>query len=236
MRLISAFYGMFERLIRSTKRCLKKVLFKSYLTYEQLLTVLLQIEVIINNRPLTFIYEKPGDEPLTPNHLLLGRKLNLEAVNETEINENLNAQNNYIVTVLDHYWKRWRSEYITELREYHKQKNNRNKEDSDISVDSVVLVQEDKLPRTSWTVGVVTKLIISSDGKCRSVILRHVTPEGRISNLTRPISKLVMLEAATNRKPNENVIDEMQPVVHNKLDDIPMIRFVDDDDVQQIRT
>ena len=97
--------GMFERLIRSTKRCLKKVLFKSYLTYEQLLTVLLQIEVIINNRPLTFIYEKPGDEPLTPNHLLLGRKLNLEAINETEINENLNARNNYIVTVLVHYWQ-----------------------------------------------------------------------------------------------------------------------------------
>ena len=63
---------MFERLIKSTKRCLKKILGKSLLNYEEMLTVLAKIQVIINNRPLTFSYEEPGDQVLKPNHLLFG--------------------------------------------------------------------------------------------------------------------------------------------------------------------
>ena len=62
--------GMFERMVRSTKRCLKKILLRSYLNYEELLTVLSEIQSTLNNRPLTFMYEEPGEIPLTPNHLL----------------------------------------------------------------------------------------------------------------------------------------------------------------------
>ena len=62
--------GIFERLVRSMKRCLKKVLFKSYLTYEEILTVLAEIQSIINNRLLTFLYEEPGEVTFTPNYLL----------------------------------------------------------------------------------------------------------------------------------------------------------------------
>ena len=44
--------GFFERMIESVKLCLKKVLFNARLNYEELLTVLKEIENIINNRPL----------------------------------------------------------------------------------------------------------------------------------------------------------------------------------------
>ena len=44
-------------MVKSTKRCLKKVLGNSRLTYEELSTVLTEIEGVINSRPLTYVYD-----------------------------------------------------------------------------------------------------------------------------------------------------------------------------------
>ena len=42
--------------------------------------LLAEIQTIINNRPLTFLYDEPAEEVLTPNHLLFGSKINLENI------------------------------------------------------------------------------------------------------------------------------------------------------------
>ena len=49
--------GLFERLVRSVKMSLKKILGKSMLSYEELETVLLNIESVINGRPLAYLSE-----------------------------------------------------------------------------------------------------------------------------------------------------------------------------------
>ena len=67
--------GGFERMIKSTKRCLKKTLGRARLTYEELLTVLTEVECILNSRPLTYLYPDDLEEPLTPSHLISGRRL-----------------------------------------------------------------------------------------------------------------------------------------------------------------
>ena len=46
--------GVFERLIRSVKRCLKKVIGRAKFTREELLTVVTESEMIINSRPLSY--------------------------------------------------------------------------------------------------------------------------------------------------------------------------------------
>ena len=45
--------GFYERLVGCVKRCLKKVLSNARLTYEELLTLLIEIEGILNSRLLT---------------------------------------------------------------------------------------------------------------------------------------------------------------------------------------
>ena len=63
---------VFERMIKSLKRCLKKSIGCARPTYDKLLTTLAEVEMILNSRPLSYV------EPLTPSHLLIGcRVLNL---------------------------------------------------------------------------------------------------------------------------------------------------------------
>ena len=57
--------GIFERLVRSTKRCLKKMVGQSKLTYEELLTVLSEIEMVIKSRPISYVSSDDLEEPLT---------------------------------------------------------------------------------------------------------------------------------------------------------------------------
>ena len=61
--------------MKSTKRCLKKQTGNVRLTFEELMTVLIEVEAVFNSRPLTYIYAEDVEEPLTPSHLLIGRRL-----------------------------------------------------------------------------------------------------------------------------------------------------------------
>uniref|UniRef100_A0A1X7UBW2 Integrase catalytic domain-containing protein n=1 Tax=Amphimedon queenslandica TaxID=400682 RepID=A0A1X7UBW2_AMPQE len=73
---MSPWWGeVFERLIQSVKRCMKKVIGRASLTYEELLTAVIEIEMIINSLPLSYVTQDDLDEPITPSHLLIGRRL-----------------------------------------------------------------------------------------------------------------------------------------------------------------
>ncbi|PIK33170.1 hypothetical protein BSL78_30017 [Apostichopus japonicus] len=66
--------GIWERMIRSVRRILVNLLSQQTVTDEALLTLMTEVEAILNGRPLTPLSMDPKDEePLTPNHLLLLR-------------------------------------------------------------------------------------------------------------------------------------------------------------------
>ena len=44
------------------------------LTFEELLTTLVEVEGTLNSRPLTYIYDEVENDVLTPNHLIFGRR------------------------------------------------------------------------------------------------------------------------------------------------------------------
>ena len=66
--------GFFERLIKCAKRCLKKMLGVVKVTYDELSTLIVEVEAILNSHPLTYVYPGDAEEPLIPSHLMAGRR------------------------------------------------------------------------------------------------------------------------------------------------------------------
>ena len=71
--------GKFEWLIGLTKQALYITVGKAHLKWAELEEVLLDIEVNLNSRPLTYVEDDIAHQPLTPNSILLGRDVVLPA-------------------------------------------------------------------------------------------------------------------------------------------------------------
>ena len=78
--------GLYERMVKVVKTSLHKVIGKSILSYEELETVLIQIESIVNSHPLTFVLTEEVCESLTPSHLIYGKQL-VSAINNKYVDD-----------------------------------------------------------------------------------------------------------------------------------------------------
>ena len=127
--------GFYERMIQSMKRCLKKTIGKAKLTHDELSTALTEVEAILNSRPLSYISSDDLDEPLTPSHLLTGRRIlslpdgTATTGSDDDINFEVNSQELHarvhnLNDALDQFWDRWRDEYHLQLRERYPSMNN----------------------------------------------------------------------------------------------------------------
>ncbi|XP_028416184.1 uncharacterized protein LOC114539807 [Dendronephthya gigantea] len=187
--------GFYERMVRSVKRCLKKVLRNARLTYEELLTLLIRVEGVLNSRPLTYVYSDE-DEPLTPSHLVLGKRI-LTVPTQVEIDANDEGKNEllkrekYLKNVLKHFWKRWKLEYLTQLREQHQPSK---KDGPKIKVGDVVLIQEDNVKRLNWPIAVIESLLKGRDGNARAATVRMFNKAGKLATTRRAVQRLYPVE------------------------------------------
>ena len=62
-------------MIQNTKRRLRKTLRNARLNYDELRTVLVEVEGTLNFRPLTYISSDDPEKPLTPSHLMFRRRI-----------------------------------------------------------------------------------------------------------------------------------------------------------------
>ena len=159
--------GGFERMIESTN--VKKTLGSARLTYEELLTVLTEVECILNSRPLTYLYPDDLEEPLTPSHLISGRRLlsmpdaTRSGTDNSSTHETVTRRARYLQKLMNHLWNRWRREYIPALRESHGLKLDSAGQTAQRG--DIVSVHDESLPRTKWRMGVVHELIKGVDKK-----------------------------------------------------------------------
>ena len=188
------FGGFWERLIGLSKSAIKKVLGRRHVSLLTLETITVEVEATLNDRPLTFVSSELGDpEPLTPAHLLHGRRITCLPHQLVEMDElidpsyretsQLQKKAKVQAAILRDFRKRWCHEYLTALREYHRASGN-NKQS--IREGDVVVVHDDT-PRATWRMAVVTDLIAGRDGLIRAAVIR--TANG---NTTRPITKLYL--------------------------------------------
>ena len=120
--------GMFERLIRSTKR-LEKVIGRAKLDYDELMTVVTQVEMIINTCPLSYVTPDDLKEPLMPAYFLTGKRTmsipdrisgDQDWDDDIQITiPELSRRMRHLNSVLNHFWKQWNGEYLIELWESH---------------------------------------------------------------------------------------------------------------------
>ena len=179
--------GVWERLIRTAKRILTSMSKDQVMTDEGLATFIVEVERIMNSRPIVPVESDVTDLPaLTPNDILLLRSHLRTTVpsNTTERYTRGWQQANYMTGV---FWKRWTNEYIPTLQLRQKWlMKQRNMQNGD-----VVLIVDSQLPRYRWPIGVVDSCEVSSDVMVQSVIIR--TKEGK---LKRDVRKLCLIEGS----------------------------------------
>ena len=74
--------------------------------FEELQTVLIEVELIINNASLTYVYPNTIETCLTPNHLLFGKQL-LHSPNTTRtLVRILTVPSSKISCISNHFWDR----------------------------------------------------------------------------------------------------------------------------------
>ena len=188
--------GFWERLIGLTKSTIKKVLGRAAVNLCTLQTIVVEVEAILNDRPLTYVSSDIRDEEaLTPAHLLYGRRITSlphphvesDEVDDPTYQTNIDflGKTKHVTLLIQHFWQRWRHEYLTSLREFQKG-SGINKES--VKVGDVVLIHDDN-PRVNWKLALVTSINRGRDGLVRSVNLR--TANGTTN---RPITRLHPLE------------------------------------------
>ncbi|XP_055526996.1 uncharacterized protein LOC129719628 [Wyeomyia smithii] len=112
------FGGIWEAAVRSAKHHLLRVIGETPLSPEDFSTLLVQVEACLNSRPLTPQSDDPNDlEPLTPAHFLIGSSL--QAIPEPNVDQLPTLRLNRWQSMQRHlqtFWKRWRREYLCQLR------------------------------------------------------------------------------------------------------------------------
>ena len=172
--------GVFKRMIRATKRCLKKIIGQAKFSQDEMLTAITEVEMVINSRPLSYMSASDLEEPLTPSHLMVGRRL-MDAPESLDPDPDnfdaspdaLTRRAKYLNFTIYKSWKRWRREYLVELREVHKQcEHKRSSSGPRVSVGDVVIIHDDNQPKGMWNLSRVEELLVGNDGEVRGAVLR----------------------------------------------------------------
>ncbi|XP_045463807.1 uncharacterized protein LOC123673366 [Harmonia axyridis] len=181
------FGGIWEAGVKSVKHHLYRVMGDSKLTYEEFSTVLCQIESCLNSRPLYPLSNDPNDTlPLTPAHFLIGGSLNtIPDHNLLDTKMNRLSRFQRCQQILQHFWTKWKNEYISSLQQRTKWKERCN---DLLKIGVLVLCKEDGLPPLKWRIGRVIEIHPGKDNIIRAVTIKTAT-----GIFKRPAVKLCVL-------------------------------------------
>ena len=192
------FGGLWEASVKSFKHHLLRTVGDALLTFEQLETYIIEIEAILNSRPLSPMSSDPNDiQPLTPGHFLIGGPLtSFPQLDLTEIPKNRLSDWQHAQQMHQHFWNRWEKEYLNQL-------NIRSKWHSNathcIKLGTLVVIKEDKSPPLQWILGRVVATHPGPDEIIRVATVKTNTGEyKRCIKTLRPLPVEPSMEAKEN--------------------------------------
>ncbi|GFT19581.1 integrase catalytic domain-containing protein [Trichonephila clavipes] len=170
--------GFYERLVKTIKDPLRKILGRALLTFEELSTILSEVEVIVNHRPLTYVENDPGEpEPLTPAHFLeLGYGDSkypihfIELIDATTAKESYKKRKTYRTLLLKQLWRRWKEQYLLQLKTANHFKTP--SVHKNLKLNDVVLVEGNVKSKLLWELGIIKEIFIGRDDNVRSCLVK----------------------------------------------------------------
>lgn len=180
------FGGLWEAGVKSAKHHLKRVVGNNVLTYEQFNTVIIQIEGILNSRPITSMSQDPTDlSYLTPGHFLIGAPIT--SFPEPDISSvpiNRLKFWKLCTQMQQHFWKKWQKDYLVQLQNRPKWQ----KDIPNVQENMLVLLKDENSSPLNWPMARIVRIIPGKDNKVRVVELKTKT-----GTYLRSITKIAIL-------------------------------------------
>ncbi|XP_072378413.1 uncharacterized protein [Diabrotica undecimpunctata] len=155
------FGGLWEAAVKSMKHYLKRVLLDKKLIYEDFNSLLIQIEGVLNSRPMFALSNDPTDlSPLTPSHFLTGRPIT--TIPDTDLSTiPIGRLSNYktIRHMYQQFWNRYVKEYVSQLQQQYKWKES----SSHLKIGTLVLIRSYQQPPCRWPLGRIINLHSGKD-------------------------------------------------------------------------
>lgn len=197
------FGGLWEAAVKSAKFHLLKELGNHSITREDLVTLLAQVQMMLNSRPLTPLPSQPQDlEALTPGHFLVGT--NLQAIVEPNLKDIPDNR-------LDHWeltqkrfqgiWARWYPEYLQQLQA---RATKGRRTPTEIQIGRIVIIKDDDLPPVQWPLGKIIQTHPGKDGVVRVVTLKTASSD----HVVRPVARLAFLPLPDDDQPRDATRDQ----------------------------
>ena len=209
--------GFYERLVGLTKRALRKAVGKTCLTENQLITILTEIEAVVNSRPLVYVDDDinsihvltPSDFlSMNPNHVIPDSSHKDGDSQDIDYTEGKVSTTDKLLDIwkcgqrkLNEFWNLWKNDYLLSLRERTQASLKCSKKQSNHvpQIRDVVLIKED-LPRGRWKIGRIHELVKGKDQLIRSAKI-SIPPRGF---LHRPLSLLYPIKCPEDKNVIQN--------------------------------
>lgn len=189
------FGGLWEAAVKSVKYHLRRIMGNIPLTYEETYSLLVQIEAILNSRPLTPLSDDPNDLSfLSPAHFLIGDSLMAIAEpNLCDLKVNHLSRWQHLQQMRQHFWNRWSKEYLSQLQTRAKWTK---RATTTLEPGQLVLLKDDNLPPLQWKTGRIVEVHPGQDDIVRAATVQTTT--GRSKRATNRLCVFPLEAQSTN--------------------------------------
>lgn len=190
--------GIYEAAVKSAKYHLRRTIGKKSGTYMQLIDLLIDIEAILNSRPIYALTDDPDDvQALTPGHFLYGEAPRVPMpIDPPELTNNSIVQLwKDTQQMKEHFWERWLKDYMPTLQKRGKWQ----KDNQDYKIGQIVIIKDENLAPAHWLLGRIVEIVPSKDNLVRSVKIKT-----KNSILSRPVQKICVLPVETSEVEQPN--------------------------------